>query len=716
MEPRKKNMTGRERIKKYREKQATLRTDEENLQFKGKEKERIKMLMQSKRKEQVEIMSTEEVLEHKKKEASRIRLLRRKQKSDNKKKSALAKLSQSTINPYINPYKTRQSFSKALCKTRKELPDSPRRKSAVIKGLASEISLDLNKSKVTNISYYKEYIEHFFFQPDIVYTMPGIKDEMVVWDETGKRRLQKYFLIMNLIEAFAIYKESCDDKYKCGFSTFCANRPQNVLCLGDSPKDQCKCETHENHFMKLEAMGCHYDYTWWENVLCDSQYNSECWKNICDNCKDGKRFVPPKSLTTMTSYKQWGLITVPSNSKKKQNNSRNSDDVEYNISTKMGIVTKEVRVGEILDDFQKDYLKVAAHCHVKRIQAGEFKNDINDPTVRVIQIDYAMAYNCESQKEIQAALWSRGTVNLFTCAIYHKLAVKTMIFCTNYKGKDKFSTGFILEKIYQEDVLPDADVKTEIIWSDGPPSEFKNQFMRYLLEKLAKCYNKSFSWKYFATSHGKGVVDGIGGRVKSSVHRKAMSFGKNRPIVQDSESFYKVAKQVTKNTKVKHISNNEVQKYINTKPFCYSTPVNGISKMHVMVSGDKSTQLWNNSASYKSDLPPDIIIKHKKEIGEKSSKSSKTKPKDQQHKRVLSHNDVVKIINGNFAEKHAIIVETAELQYLKEDDEIKINYLKKSKKALNKLEVVPNHFDSRLISDLVYVHATVDRRFLYTIE
>ena len=28
---------------------------------------------------------------------------------------------------------------------------------------------------------------------------------------------------------------------------------------------------------------------------------------------------------------------------------------------------------------------------------------------------------------------------------------------------------------------------------------------------------KVFSWKYFATSHGKGVVDGIGGKAKALV-------------------------------------------------------------------------------------------------------------------------------------------------------------------------------------------------------
>ena len=57
---------------------------------------------------------------------------------------------------------------------------------------------------------------------------------------------------------------------------------------------------------------------------------------------------------------------------------------------------------------------------------------------------------------------------------------------------------------------PDNTVKEEIIWSDGPSSEFKDQFMRQLLENLSKKHGKAFIWKFFVTSHGKGVVDGVG--------------------------------------------------------------------------------------------------------------------------------------------------------------------------------------------------------------
>ena len=61
------------------------------------------------------------------------------------------------------------------------------------------------------------------------------------------------------------------------------------------------------------------------------------------------------------------------------------------------------------------------------------------------------------------------------------------------------------------------------------------------MENLSNKYDKPFVWKFSATSHGKGVVDGVGGKIKSSVRRKVMGKGE-RIIVQDCESFVETAK------------------------------------------------------------------------------------------------------------------------------------------------------------------------------
>ena len=118
--------------------------------------------------------------------------------------------------------------------------------------------------------------------------------------------------------------------------------------------------------------------------------------------------------------------------------------------------------------------------NLKIIQARAFQEDIKDANIRDVQIDYAMAYQCQQHSEIQSALWTRASVNIFTCAVYHNDQTKTFLICTNYKGKDKFSNGTFLEYFYENELQYDDKVMKEILWSDGPTVEFKNLCVNFL--------------------------------------------------------------------------------------------------------------------------------------------------------------------------------------------------------------------------------------------
>ena len=85
--------------------------------------------------------------------------------------------------------------------------------------------------------------------------------------------------------------------------------------------------------------------------------------------------------------------------------------------------------------------------------------------------------------------------------------------------------------------------------------------MQQLIEDLSLHYKKKINWKFSATSHGKGIVDGIDGNVKSNVRPKVMNMKKDRSIVQDSESFAELAQKLVPSTKVKHYSDEETENY-----------------------------------------------------------------------------------------------------------------------------------------------------------
>ena len=135
-------------------------------------------------------MDKNEKTEFKLKELERVRQYRKPKQSDNDK--PVPEFSNASVAQ--NPYKLRQNFRKAINKCRVELPQSPRKKKAVVSRLAKEVGLHLQNEyeKQTHGNTISEElkaeVETFYTRSDISYTMPGAKDEIVIWDSAGKKR------------------------------------------------------------------------------------------------------------------------------------------------------------------------------------------------------------------------------------------------------------------------------------------------------------------------------------------------------------------------------------------------------------------------------------------------------------------------------------------------------------------------------------------------
>ena len=173
-----------------------------------------------------------------------------------------------------NGFKTPQGFGKAMKRLKSQLPESPSKKLATVKGLVKEMGLELNtESKAhktgKNKGLSKEIKDkaiNFYYRSDIVYTAPGLKDEMTVWTEAGKTKMREYYRTVYLREVFSVFKAENQD-CEIGFSLFASLRPKNVLlysCI--------KCSLHENSYLLLNALGISIDkISFWQIVLCDNE-------------------------------------------------------------------------------------------------------------------------------------------------------------------------------------------------------------------------------------------------------------------------------------------------------------------------------------------------------------------------------------------------------------------------------------------------------------
>lgn len=78
------------------------------------------------------------------------------------------------------------------------------------------------------------------------------------------------------------------------------------------------------------------------------------------------------------------------------------------------------------------------------------------------------------------------------------------------------------------------------VFSDGTSIQFIQKYLFSNLSKWQSAYGVTTDWHFFATSHGKGIIDGIGGTVKRSVWR-AVRNGSAR--ASTPYQFYEVAER-----------------------------------------------------------------------------------------------------------------------------------------------------------------------------
>ena len=68
----------------------------------------------------------------------------------------------------------------------------------------------------------------------------------------------------------------------------------------------------------------------------------------------------------------------------------------------------------------------------------------------------------------------------------------------------------------------DQNIEWIFYFSDGAGSQYKNKFNFINLLKHREDFGISAQWNFFATSHGKGACDGIGGAVKREAYRASL--------------------------------------------------------------------------------------------------------------------------------------------------------------------------------------------------
>lgn len=516
-------------------------------------------------------MTASEWLNHRAQENARIKELRHRKAAKDTSKSEVLD---------VTPYKSRQSLGKALSKVRNALPSSPRKKKAVVQEIAKGIGLKFEQAFANVITKneigqeIRDKIDKFYQTDDISWQAPGIKDRVIVRqkDEKGKSIkmvLQSRYMLMSLAEAHKMFCDEYKDLYKIGLSKFCDLRPPNVKLFNMIPHNVCVCEYHENVRLLLAALKNHTslpnDVNRFSNSMMCSEITKGCATRECTNCKDKLQgYAPQTDDNHLIKYYQW-----------------QKDQVEK-VEITSSVTEAFVHLQQLLNTF-------LMHVYIKRKQAGHIKmlKESVDGITILMQVDFSENASLLSQNEIQSCHWSHGQVTLFTAYAWIDEGIKeSFVIISDELQHTKVSVYAFMDYLIKFLKSKYSTIKNINVFSDGASSQFKQRFLFSNLYLWEQQHTIKMAWHFFATSHGKGVVDGLGGTVKRSVWRYVRT-GKTH--VSTPITFYEVARERNPNVNIAFITSVNIaenqtmleQHWQDTKP------VPNTHKLHYVKSSGK---------------------------------------------------------------------------------------------------------------------------------
>lgn len=430
-------------------------------------------------------------------------------------------------------------------------------------------------------------VKDFYMREDVSVQAAGRKDTLIVDNQV----IAKRFMLLTVSEAYELYKNEFTDK-RVSKSTFFQYRPRQVQLTNNMPHNMCVCQYHANFGFLLEAcvkviktLSSDFE-TFLKSTCCNIQ-DENCMANVCKNCvQDIKNdLVPLKYYTNLDENVKW----------------QHWRKVDARVTLTYTIAPLSDLIHEL--EVQLPIFKL--HFFVKRSQQNYFdvtKKNIK-PGELILQVDFAENYRLICQNEVQSAHFSYGQVTIFTCVAWLNGETKSFAIISDKLSHSKYDVHCFITKLVQKLQADNGYFENILIFSDGSSCQFKNKFIvRSLPDFLNGFGCKSIEWNYFATSHGKGAVDGVGAVVK----RKVWQLTKTNSInLHDALSFFECARDHINGVQLMYISSQQIEEH--SIPLIEKwkalSNIPGIHKLHSISCNENSNiKVARTSSSSKRNI------------------------------------------------------------------------------------------------------------------
>ncbi|KAJ8666802.1 hypothetical protein QAD02_008464 [Eretmocerus hayati] len=338
-----------------------------------------------------------------------------------------------------------------------------------------------------------QMIEDFYLSDDMSRIQPRKNDYVSVSINGNKVERQKRLLFCNLKECYQSFKDE-NPEIPVGFSRFAEARPAKVISAGATGTHTvCVCKIHQNfklllHALDLKSIDDQLRQWTYKDVLariiCDPPTN-ECYFHISSIVDGIKCLLQRESIDEIT-FKQW----------------TNGD--------RSALETPTRKLSEVMEAILDSLPNLLKHDFIAKEQSRfvEERKKSLAPGEVLAGGDFAENHSLPIQDATQDHHWNNDQVTIHPWVCYYvdengQLHHITVLMISDHMKHDYYTVYTFqqhLIKILQE----------KIPW------------LKKVIYRLWSCGGMAF----FATSHGKGLCNGVGG----AFQRAATKASLQRPL------------------------------------------------------------------------------------------------------------------------------------------------------------------------------------------
>lgn len=158
-------------------------------------------------------------------------------------------------------------------------------------------------------------------------------------------------------------------------------------------------------------------------------------------------------------------------------------------------------------------------------------------------MDFSENYSFLIQDAIQAHHWDNSQATLHVYVTYHKendiLKHDSFVVISESLKHSAASVNLYNKKLilYLKTKFGDSAIKKIYYISDGAPSQYKNKHNLAALLCHEAEWGINAEWHFFATAHGKGACDGVGGSIKNAARTASLQRNSKNQITSPKHLF-----------------------------------------------------------------------------------------------------------------------------------------------------------------------------------